>query len=143
MAKDEVALEYYRLKKIQEIDIALEARGEYDVSGNTEADIKHNQKEETERLSRIIEVVNERLGADFTEADQLYFDQMEAEMLEDNPLLKQAQVNTLENFRHSFADALEAYPEDPVALRYKEKALHYLLEGTPEDWSGVEMVLFK
>ncbi|MEM7658051.1 MAG: adenylate/guanylate cyclase domain-containing protein [Bacteroidota bacterium] len=42
-----------------------------------------------------------------------------------------------------FEDALEAYPEDPVALRYKEKALHYLLEGTPEDWSGVEMVLFK
>ena len=43
----------------------------------------------------------------------------------------------------SFEDALEAYPEDPVAASYKEKALHFLLEGTPENWNGVEMVLFK
>lgn len=102
---DEVALEYYRLDKVREGDIALEPRGEYGVSGITEAGIKRGNKDETEKLSKIIDVVNDRFGTDFTEADQLFFDQMEEQLFEDNVLRKQAKANTMDNFRHGFEDA--------------------------------------
>ena len=105
---DEVALEYYRLDKVREGDIALDPHGEYGVSGTSEAGIKRGDKEDTEKLSKIIEVVNERFGTDFTEADQLFFDQMEEQLYEDDTLRKQAQANSMDNFRHGFEDAFMA-----------------------------------
>lgn len=105
---DEVALEYYRLDKVREGSIALDPEGEYGVSGTSEAGLKRGDKEDTEKLSKIVEVVNERFGTDFTEADQLFFDQMEEQLYEDDTLRKQAKANTMDNFRHGFEDAFMA-----------------------------------
>lgn len=100
---DEVALEYYRLQQIETGNIALAKGQEGELSGKVEAGIRE-PKEEYTTLSSIIEVLNDKLGTEFTSADQLFFDMMEEEMVLDEMLVKQAQNNTKENFAFGFND---------------------------------------
>ncbi|WP_197945646.1 hypothetical protein [Kyrpidia spormannii] len=57
-----------------------------------------------EKLSSIIEVLNQRFGTDFTPADKLFFDQLEEDMLGDAEVVKSARSNTMENFAYAFED---------------------------------------
>jgi type I restriction enzyme R subunit len=57
---------------------------------------------ETQHLSRIVEVINERYGLDLGEADQLLFDQFEESWAADEGLAARARTNTFENFRLVF-----------------------------------------
>ncbi len=99
---DELAMEYYRLEKIADGSIDLQPEdGELD--GFTEAGIKRS-KEEKAPLSEIINVLNDRFGTDFTEADRLFFDQMEADLLLDDKLKEQAQANKIDTFKYAFED---------------------------------------
>jgi type I restriction enzyme R subunit len=100
---DEVALEYYRLQKIEEGKIGLQKGEEGQLSGATEAGIRRGQ-DEFGPISEVISVLNEKLGTDFTSADQLFFDQIEEEMVQDETLAKQAKSNTIENFKYGFED---------------------------------------
>lgn len=100
---DEVALEYYRLQKIEEGQIALQQGEEGQLSGVKEAGVRYT-KDEVAPISEIIEVLNDKLGTEFTSADQLFFDQIEEEMVQDETLAKQAQSNTKENFKYGFED---------------------------------------
>ena len=100
---DEVALEYYRLQKIEEGQIELLKGEEGELSGVKEAGVRY-QKDEFAPISQIIEVLNDKLGTDFNTADQLFFDQIEEEMVQDEALAKQAQSNTKENFKYGFED---------------------------------------
>lgn len=79
---DEVSLEYYRLQKIAEQNLALESKGEYGLEGTESAGIRLN-KEEKEALSEIINVLNDRFGTEFGDADKLFFDQIEEELVAD------------------------------------------------------------
>lgn len=100
---DEVALEYYRLQKITEGNIELLKDSDAGINPVTEAGTKKD-KEEYARLSEIINLLNDRFGTDFTEADKLFFDQIEAEMLLDEKLGIQAKNNTIDNFKYGFED---------------------------------------
>ncbi len=100
---DEVALEYYRLQKISEQDIAMESQGEYGLDGITQSGIRMSKDDEV-ALSEIIEVLNKRFQTEFTEADKLFFDQIEAELIADQKLLEQAKSNSIENFKFGFDD---------------------------------------
>jgi type I restriction enzyme R subunit len=100
---DEVALEYYRLQKIKEGAIELQKSEEGELSGTSEAGLKR-AKEEEALLSEIISVLNDHFGTEFEEADKLFFDQIEAELLEDETLRTQAQVNQLDTFKYAFND---------------------------------------
>lgn len=102
---DEVSLEYYRLQKVAEQNIVLEPEGEYGLDGTTESGIRVT-KEEKEALSEIVNVLNKRFGTEFTEADKLFFDQIEEELVADDKLMEQAQSNTLDNFKFGFEEAL-------------------------------------
>lgn len=55
-----------------------------------------------ENLPQIVDRINERFGLDLGEADQLLFDQYEAEWLDDDALEAQARTNDLANFRLVF-----------------------------------------
>lgn len=99
---DELAMEYYRLEKIASGSIELQKEdGELD--GLTEAGIKR-AKEEKAPLSQIINVLNDRFGTEFTEADRLFFDQMEADLILDAKLKEQAQANKIDTFKFAFED---------------------------------------
>jgi type I restriction enzyme R subunit len=95
---DEVAMQYYRLQKVSEGSIVLQPQGEYGLQGSTETGMQR-EKEEKAKLSEIITVLNDRFGTEFTQADQLYFDQIKEELSLDHLLRDQAMNNTEENFK--------------------------------------------
>ena len=100
---DEVALEYYRLQKVGTTDLTPEKDQTGQLDPASEAGLRL-AKEEKDRLSAIIHVLNERFGTEFDTTDRLLFDQIEQDLVA-NPLLsKQAQQNTLENFKFGFDD---------------------------------------
>lgn len=100
---DEIALEYYRLQKIKEGAIELTKNEDGELGGITEAGLKR-QKEEEALLSEIIYLLNDRFGTKFEEADKLFFDQIEAELMEDETLKLQAKANKLDTFKYAFDD---------------------------------------
>jgi type I restriction enzyme R subunit len=100
---DEVALEYYRLQKIKEGSIELAAGEDGELDGLSEAGIKR-EKEEKAPLSEIIDVLNERFGTDFEEADKLFFDQIETELMQDKTLQTQARANKIDTFKYAFEE---------------------------------------
>jgi type I restriction enzyme R subunit len=104
---DEVALEYYRLQKVSEGAITLEVQGEVGIPNITEAGIQR-AKEEKAALSEIIHILNERFGTDFDNADKLFFDQIEEELVSDIKLQMQAKSNTIDNFKYGFDEAFLA-----------------------------------
>jgi len=100
---DEVALEYYRLEKIKEGSIELLKGEEGGLSGTSEAGLKRTKEEEA-LLSEIVLVLNDRFGTEFEEADKLFFDQIEAELMEDEKLQIQAKANKMDTFKYAFED---------------------------------------
>ena len=102
---DEVSLEYYRLQKIGEQRLLMESEGEYQLEGISGAGIRLANKEEQEALSEIINLLNKKFGTEFSEADKLFFDQIEAELVADDRLSEQAKNNSLDNFKFGFEDA--------------------------------------
>lgn len=103
---DEVALEYYRLQKIKEGSIDLVKGEEGELSGITEAGLKRAKGEEA-LLSEIIHVLNDRFGTEFEDADKLFFDQIELELLEDESLKTKARVNRIDTFKYAFNKEFE------------------------------------
>jgi type I restriction enzyme R subunit len=100
---NEIALEYYRLQKIGEGDLVLQVQGEYALDPTTEAGIRR-APEEKAKLSDIIKVLNEKFNTDFTEADRLFFDQLEEELYQDETLEKRALNNPIDNFKYAFEE---------------------------------------
>ncbi len=60
------------------------------------------QELDLERLSSIVEVLNDRFGTSLTDVDALLFDQLEESWVADGELADQARNNTIENFRLVF-----------------------------------------
>lgn len=100
---DEIAMEYYRLQKIKEGSIDLIKGEDGEIDGLTEAGIKR-AKEEKAYLSEIIDVLNERFGTEFEDADRLFFEQIETELVQDETLKTQARVNKIDTFKYAFED---------------------------------------
>jgi type I restriction enzyme R subunit len=103
---DEVKLEYYRLQKISEGSISLKDGEVRRLDGPAEVG-SGVVREQAVPLSQLIDVVNERFGTDFNQADQLFFDQIvEAAMADDN-LRQAAAVNPGDKFQLLFKNVLE------------------------------------
>ncbi len=97
----EVNLQFYRLEKASEGRIIMEPGAEFGLSGQTETGLKRGE-DEHERLSKIIDIVNDRFGTEFTEGDQLFFDSITSDLVDDAQLQQYAQNNTLDNFELVF-----------------------------------------
>jgi type I restriction enzyme, R subunit len=103
---DEVRLEYYRLQKISEGSISLKDGEARALDGQKEVG-SGLAREEKVPLSQLIDLVNERFGTDFNQADQLFFDQIiEAAMIDDS-LRQAAAVNPEDKFELVFRGLLE------------------------------------
>jgi type I restriction enzyme R subunit len=55
----------------------------------------------------LVDALNERFGTDFTEADQLFFDQVRATAERDEKVVEAAQANSLSNFSAYFGRVLD------------------------------------
>ena len=103
---DDVRLEYYRLQKISEGSIPLGRGDARPLDGPTEVG-SGLVRSESLPLSRLIDVVNERFGTEFTQADQLFFDQIVETAVADDGLRRAAAVNADDKFRLVFRNLLE------------------------------------
>lgn len=103
---DEVKLEYYRLQKISEGSIALKDGEARKLDGPAEVG-SGALREQPVPLSQLIDVVNERFGTDFNQADQLFFDQIVEAAMGDDGLRRAAAVNPGDKFELLFKNVLE------------------------------------
>jgi type I restriction enzyme R subunit len=103
---DDVRLEYYRLQKIAEGSISLKEGTAKPLDGPTEVG-SGLVREEPVALSRLIDLINERFGTDFTEADELFFDQLVEAAALDEDLQQAAKVNPEDKFALVFNNLLE------------------------------------
>ena len=103
---DEVRLEYYRLQKISEGSISLQEGEARSLDGPTEVG-SGLVRPQPMPLSQLIDIVNERFGTDFNQADQLFFDQIVAAAMADEGLRQAAAVNPGDKFELVFKSLLE------------------------------------
>ncbi len=94
---DEVALRYFRLQQMTEGSIDLGTGEAYPLKGPTDVGTS-SVRDEPVSLSSLVEKLNERFGTDFTEADQLFFDQITASAEENEKIVEAAKANNLPNF---------------------------------------------
>jgi len=103
--EEEVELQYYRLQKISEGQIDLNSGDGKPLKGPS--DVGTGQEDPEIKLSELIDILNERFGTDFTQADQLFFDQIQEEAMESETLKKAAATNSKDDFRYVFEKAFE------------------------------------
>ena len=103
---DEVQLEYYRLQKISEGSISLADGEARPLDGPTEVG-SGLARPQPMPLSQLIDIVNERFGTDFNQADQLFFDQIVEAAMADDGLRQAAAVNPGDKFELVFKSLLE------------------------------------
>jgi type I restriction enzyme R subunit len=103
---DEVSLKYYRLQKISEGAIPLQPDQPGLLDGPTEVG-SGLVADEKVALSTLVELINQRFGTSFTEADELFFSQIREEAAADEQLQQAATANALEGFKIVFDKALE------------------------------------
>ena len=103
---EDVALQYYRIQKVEEGSIDLEGGGT--VSGPKEVGTGKQQELEIE-LSRLIDLINQRLGRDdFSPDDQLFLDQTVQRGTNDPKLREWAMANdNVDNFLLVATDKVE------------------------------------
>ena len=94
-------LEYYRLQKISEGSIPLKEGDSRAVGWTDRGRQRCTVHEESVPLSQLIDVVNERFGTDFNQADQLFFDQIVEAAMSDERLRQAAAVNPEDKVRTS------------------------------------------
>ncbi|QHS23763.1 type I restriction endonuclease subunit R [Virgibacillus sp. MSP4-1] len=101
---DDVALAYYRNEKVFEGSISLETNEEHKLKP-TSFGAGSTPEEEKERLSSIIERLNDRFGTEFTDTDKLSYDQIKEDIVNNEDLAQKARVNTKDNFKFSYEEA--------------------------------------
>ncbi|EGV31243.1 Restriction endonuclease, type I, EcoRI, R subunit/Type III [Thiorhodococcus drewsii AZ1] len=94
---DEVALRFFRLQQMTEGSIDLSQGEPYPLKGPTDVGTG-GVRDEAVALSSLIERLNERFGTDFTEADQLFFDQIRVSAEIDEDIVEAARANNFSNF---------------------------------------------
>lgn len=103
---DEVRLEYYRLQKLTEGAISLKDGKARRLDGPTEVG-SGLVREQAVPLSQLIDVVNDRFGTDFNQADQLFFDQIVEAAVLDGAMQQAAVVNSADKFELVFQNLLK------------------------------------
>lgn len=98
---EDVELKYYRLQKISEGSIKLMAEEEIPVYGA--ANVGTGQTEPVEKkLSKIIDILNERFKTDFTPADELFINSVQEDAVNDEKIRTAAKANKLVGFSYVF-----------------------------------------
>jgi type I restriction enzyme R subunit len=103
---DDVALKFFRLQQVSDGTIDL-SQGEADpLKGPTDVGTGAQTDKEVP-LSTLVDQLNERFGTDFTEADQLFFDQVRSTAERDEKIVEAAMANSLGNFSDFFGRVLD------------------------------------
>jgi type I restriction enzyme R subunit len=101
---EDVAMHYYRLQKVVEGNLLLAADGSQELYGPKETGTG-KVNDDTEKLSTLIGVVNDRFGTDFDAQDLL--DGVTKQLLDDASVQQAAAANDRANFDYVGGPALE------------------------------------
>ena len=86
-------------------------------------------------LSKLIDLINERFGTDFTPADQLFFDSIREDAVADEKIREAALANTEENFSYVLLKLLDELfigrmeQNEEIAAKYFNEAKFRKLIG--------------
>jgi len=122
---DEVGLEYYRLQRIFDGDIALEEGDPEGVKSPTDVGTG-KAKEDKAPLSEIITVLNERFGTNFTDEDRLFFEQIREKATNNDQVIKLRQANPFDKFQLGMRQLVEGLmmqrmtDNDKIVTRYMD-----------------------
>lgn len=94
---DEVSLRYFRMQQITDGSIDLGKGEAYPLKGPTDVGTSR-VADEPVALSSLVETLNARFGTDFTEADQLFFDQIRVSAEASEQIREAANANNLGDF---------------------------------------------
>ncbi len=103
---DTVRLEYYRLQKISEGSISLKEGTPYKLDGPKDVGTGV-VNEPYVSLSKLVDLLNDRFGTEFNQADQYFFDQIVEAAIADDGLIRAAEVNPEDKFELIFKNLLE------------------------------------
>jgi len=103
---DTVRLEYYRLQKISEGSISLNVGQKHLLDGPTEVGTGAVH-EDPVPLSKLVDIINDRFGTEFNQADQYFFDQIVEIAVADEDIIKAADANPEEKFELVFKNLLQ------------------------------------
>ncbi|MGI8757106.1 MAG: type I restriction endonuclease subunit R, partial [Acidimicrobiales bacterium] len=103
---DDVKLDSYRLQKASEGALLLSQSEAEALRGPQETGTRR-QEDESVPLSQLVETLNDRLGTQFTLADQLFFDQLVEAALQEESLQQAAQANPEDKFQLIFRRLLQ------------------------------------
>ena len=137
---DDVRLEYYRLQKISEGAIALSDGDARALDGPTEVGSGLVREQEAP-LSQLIDLINDRFGTDFNDADQLFFDQIVETAVADETLRETAAVNSEERFELTFKNLVDNLftermdQNEEIYIRYMNDAAFRRMVSR---WMGTE-----
>lgn len=94
---DEVSLRFYRMQQMTDGSIDLSKGDAYPLKGPTDVGTARVADEDVP-LSSLVEKLNARFSTDFTEADQLFFDQIRVAAETSEPIREAAKANNLSDF---------------------------------------------
>jgi len=103
---DTVRLEYYRLQKISEGSISLKEGDPNKLDGPKDVGTGL-VNEPFVFLSKLVDLLNDRFGTEFNQADQYFFDQIVEAAMRDNGIVNAAEVNPEDKFELIFKNLLE------------------------------------
>lgn len=103
---DSIRLDYYRLQKISEGSISLKDHYAIPLDGPSEVGTGM-VREDPIPLSRLVDLINNRFGTDFNQADQFFFDQLVETAILDESVIRAAEVNPAEKFELIFKNLLQ------------------------------------
>ena len=137
---DEIRLEYYRLQKVAEGSIPLREGEAHALDGPSRVG-SGLLRERPVSLSQLIDIMNERFGTDFNQADQLFFDQIVEAAVGDDGLRRAAAVNPEDRFALVFGNLLRQFfvermdQNEDIFVRYMNDEL---FRKTVIDWMASE-----
>jgi type I restriction enzyme R subunit len=116
---DDVALEYYANRKVFEGGVALTPDVDNVPLTPTQFSGGGGKETEKERLSTLIERLNERFNTDFTHTDQLSIEQIKEDFAMDADLVQKAKTNNIDDFKFAFDKAFMNKVIDRMDLNEK------------------------
>jgi type I restriction enzyme R subunit len=120
---DEVALQYYRMERVFSGAIDIKDGDPQYVKSPSEVGTGKAQDEKAP-LSEIIEVLNERFGTQFSEADRLFFQQIKEKACKSEKVIQTAMANPLDKFELGVRKLIEGLmiermaENDKIVTRY-------------------------
>jgi len=133
---EDVALQYYRLQKLEHGDLVMEPGAGTPLSGPDEVGTGTSERKK-EKLSTLIQRLNERFGTTFDAQDLI--DGVTDQLVADEEMQQAARVNTKENFRIVFHKFLENALMDRHS-RHAEFIDGLYTDGSLKDWFEAQML---